>query len=161
MAGKRGRKPLWDEMDMPSRLEAVRGWAKLGSTDIEMCGMLEISQETFYKWKREKPEFAEAIKAGKHVSNGELVNGAFKQANGFFVTVTEPMKLRDVDGSEFIEMVTYEKYVPPNNTMAIFMLKNRLSKDFKDKQEVNHSGALPINIVVDYGGGDDDSSSDS
>lgn len=150
---KRGRKPLWDEMDIPSKLKSIEGWSRLGSTDSEMCEMLGVSQETFYKWKREKPEFAQAIKTGKHESNGELLNAAFNQAQGFFVKVTEPMKLRDVDGSEYIEMVTYDKYVPPNNTMAIFMLKNRLPDKFKDKQEVGHSGVLPISIVVDYGDG--------
>lgn len=146
---KSGRKPLWDELDMASRLESVKGWALQGSTDTEMMEMIGISHETFYKWKKNKPEFNEAIKAGKFESNGVVLNSAFKQTQGYYVKVTEPMKLRDEMGAEHIEMVTYDKFIPANSTMTLFMLKNRLPEHYKDKHEQKISGNVGVTLVDD------------
>ena len=143
---KIGRKALWDELNMSERLDMVKGWALQGSTDKDMMEMLGISHETFYRWKKEKSEFSDAIKKGKYDSNGELLNSAFRQANGYYQTVTEPMKLKDVDGSERIEMVTYDKFIPANNTMSIFMLKNRIPEQYKDKQHLEQSGTVTNKI---------------
>jgi hypothetical protein len=146
---KGGRKPLWDELDIPSKLEAIQGWCLQGSTDIEIMEMLGVKRDTFYKWKKERPEFSEALKRGKDIANGELLNAAFRQAKGYYQTVTEPMKVRQDDGSETIEMVTYDKFIPANNTMAIFMLKNRIPEHYKDKHEVNHEGKVNLTFVDD------------
>ncbi len=143
---KVGKKPLYEEMEIADKLEAIRGWALSGMTDKEMYTMLEISHDTFYKWKRERPEFADALKKGKDIANGELVNSAFKQATGYYITVTEPMKVKK-GFDEFIEMVTYEKFIPANNTMNIFMLKNRMPEQYKDKQHTEHSGGVNISFV--------------
>lgn len=153
---KKGRKAKWDELGMDDRLEAVKGWALQGSTDREMMEMLGISHETFYKWKKEKTEFNDAIKAGKFESNGIVLNSAFKQTQGYYVKVTEPMKLRDEMGAEHIEMVTYDKFIPANSTMTLFMLKNRLPEHYKDKQEQNITGDLGVHISVDYGDDDEE-----
>jgi hypothetical protein len=150
--GKGGRPPLWDEMEMDDKLEAVRGWSMQGSTDIEMMEMLGVSKDTFYKWKKEKPQFKEAVKRGKDIANGELLNAAFRQAKGYYQTVTEPMKVRLDDGSEVIEMVTYDKFIPANNTMAIFMMKNRMPEHYKDKHEVKHDGQVGITFINDLEG---------
>jgi hypothetical protein len=147
--GKGGRKPLWDELDMPNKIEAVRGWTMQGSTDKDIMAMLEISHDTFYKWKKERSEFADALKKGKDIANGELLNAAFRQAKGYYQTVTEPMKVRLDDGSEVIEMVTYDKFIPANNTMAIFMMKNRMPEHYKDKHEHKHDGQVSITFVND------------
>lgn len=156
MAG--GRKPLWDELNMPDKLESVKGWAMNGSTDIEICEMLGISHDTFYKWKNEKPEFSEAIKKGKYESNGELLNSAFKQSTGFYFTEEQAVKVRDVevfDGKPFqvdkVEVVKVTKYALPNPTMNIFMLKNRIPEQYKDKHDIEHSGSLAVKIVDDIG----------
>lgn len=146
--GKAGRRPLWDVLDMPALLDSVEGWAKQGSTDVEMCEMLGISHDTFYKWKREKPEFAEAIKRGKYESNGEILNSAFKQSTGFKYIEQQAIKVKaweKIDGElvqvERVEVVNIEKFAPPNAIMSIFMLKNRLPGDYKDKQQHEVTGA--------------------
>lgn len=140
----------WDELNMKDKLESVCGWAKQGATDEEISKMLGISTALFYQWKKEKVEFMEAIKKGKEVSNGELLNSAFKQATGFYVPTTIVVKLKKpviinekVYYEEVAETVPSEDYVPPNPTMNIFMLKNRLPESYKDKHEVDAN----INVV--------------
>lgn len=144
---KVGRKQLYDEMEIDDKLDAIRGWAMSGSTDKDIYTMLEVSKETFYKWKRERSQFADALKKGKHIANGELQNSAYKQAMGYYQTVTEPMKVKRGQDWEEIEMVTYEKFIPANNTMNIFMLKNRMPEVYKDKQHTEHSGGVNISFV--------------
>jgi hypothetical protein len=129
----------WDELNMKDKLDSVCGWAKQGATDEEISKMLGISTATYYEWKKAKPEFMEAIKKGKEVSNGELLNSAFKQATGFYVPTTIVVKLKKpvvinnkVYYEEVAETVPSEDYVPPNPTMNIFMLKNRLPESYKD-----------------------------
>lgn len=147
---KGGRKPLWDELDMRCRLDAVRGWALQGSTDEEMYAMLGVSKDTFYKWKKEYPEFKESIKKGKQMSNGELLNSAFTQSIGFRYKDSIAVKVKDyawfinpvtneteLKQIEKVEVVEVERYAPPNPTMNIFMLKNRMPDEYKDKHEVD------------------------
>lgn len=157
---KSGRKPLWEELDIPSKLEAIKGWAQQGSTDAEIMEMLNVSKNVFYQWKKEKKEFYDALKKGRYDSNGEILNSAFKQTTGYYQTITEPMKLKKQvnKGTEekpfwveedVIEMVTYDKFVPANNTMTIFMLKNRIPEHYKDKQERELTGELGVTLIDD------------
>ncbi len=140
----------WDELNMVDKLDSVCGWAKQGSTDAEIAKMLGISCKLLYEWKRDKSEFREAIKKGKEVANGELLNSAFTQSVGFFYKEQQAFKVKgyeEIDGRmypiEKIKVVEVERYNPPNPTMNIFMLKNRLPEHYKDKHEVDAN----VNLV--------------
>jgi gas vesicle protein len=147
----------WDELNMKDKLDSVCGWAKQGSTDEEISNMLGISTATYYEWKKTKPEFMEAIKKGKEVSNGELLNSAFTQSTGFFYKEQQVFKVKDykkIDGElkqiERLEVVEVEKYCPPNPTMNIFMLKNRLPAEYKDKHEmdIGNKDDKPFEVIT-------------
>lgn len=153
------RPTKWIELDMESKLDSVKGWAMNGSTDEDISKMLGISTTLLYEWKKDKPEFAEAIKKGKLVSNGELLNSAFTQSIGFFYKEQVPVKVKDyklIEGQlkqiERVEVVEIDKYNPPNPTMNIFMLKNRLPEEYKDKQQTELTGKdggdLTINVNI-------------
>ena len=173
--GKAGRKQYWTILNMPDKLDSVRGWCMQGSTDAEIMQMLGISRETFYKWKREKIEFADALKRGKDIANGELLNSAFRQSTGFYVPTVAVVKLKKpvmigqepilvdepviVDGKplmvggklvyeEVAEVVPTQEYVEPNGTMNIFMLKNRMPDVYKDKHEIEHSGGIKLEDLM-------------
>jgi prepilin-type processing-associated H-X9-DG protein len=144
---KVGRKSLYEELEIEDKLEAIRGWAMSGSTDKDIYTMLGVSKTVFYDWKKNRSEFKNALKKGKDIANGELQNSAYKQAMGYYQTVTEPVKVKRGQDWEEIEMVTYEKFIPANNTMNIFMLKNRMPEQYKDKQHTEHSGGVNISFV--------------
>jgi hypothetical protein len=150
---------------MQSKLDSVRGWAKQGSTDEEIAKMLGISTTLLYEWKKDKVEFSEAIKKGKDISNGELLNSAFKQSVGFYYTEQMAVKVRTneavptADGkgekylpAERIEIIEVQKFMPANPTMNIFMLKNRLPDEYKDKRQTELTGKdggdLTINVTI-------------
>lgn len=158
-----GRHRKWELLNIKDKLDSIRGWSLHGSTDVEIAKMLGISKTVLYEWKNEYPEFAEAIKKGKDISNGEILNSAFKQATGFYVKEQMAVKVRTneevptADGkgtkwlpAEKIEVVDVIKFVPANSTMAIFMLKNRLPTDYKDKQIHEHSGTDGGPVVLKW-----------
>lgn len=157
-----GRRALWDELEMEKRLKTIEGWAKQGLTNDEMAEALGVSRDMIYKWQREQPAFKEAMLKGKFESNGEILASAFRQATGYYQHVTEPFKVKTVvqvaesnSGRPIFEEVeevidhSYMKYFPPNQTMAIFMLKNRLPEFYKDKQDMNHMGQVGVVMMDD------------
>lgn len=141
-AEKKGRPALWDELNMPDMLESIEGWCKEGATDQELYEHLEISKSVFYKWKREFPQFKHALKSGKREANGEILNSAFKQACGYYYTEVQPIKVKVDIHTEEIRMIEVTKFQPPSPAMSIFMLKNRLTNDYRDKHEVDHGGEV-------------------
>jgi transposase-like protein len=163
-----GRKSAWDEKEMPTKLEAVEGWARQGYIDAEIAKMLGISEATLYRWKNEHPEFKTALLKGKEISNGELVNAAFRVARGYHAPEQQAIKVLTwkefgrADGSKFwkqvedIQIVEVQRFIPANATMGIFMLKNRMPEHYRDKHEVKHEGQVEVTFVDDVPGDDVD-----
>lgn len=103
--------------------------------------MLGVAKQTFYKWMKEKEDFAKAVKEGRDKAVGELLNSAHRQTQGYYVTERKPQKVKQIevgtDGktyeTERIEIVPVERYVEPTPSVTIFMLKNRAG--FRDRVE--------------------------
>jgi hypothetical protein len=94
----------------------------------------------------------QALKQGKAPVDIEIEDSMAKLAQGHYVKVKKPIKMRtekrlkkkDKDGREYetgviveehIEYVEEEIYIPPNVTAQIFWLKNRKPDQWKDKRE--------------------------
>ncbi|HCZ8257847.1 TPA: helix-turn-helix domain-containing protein, partial [Staphylococcus aureus] len=100
---------------------------------------LGVSKHTLIKWKKNIPDFLDAIKKGKEVSDYELENALHKRAVGYYYeeeTVTNKG-----------EVVKIKKYEHANPTSLIFALKNRLPHKYRDKveQEITNRN-IEINI---------------
>lgn len=106
----------------PDRLESLTRWAADGCTMAEMASNMGVTEKTLYIWQARFPEIAGAIQSGRDMGTTEVVNTAFRLALGLAVE-EKPMKVRDADGGERIEIV--KSHIPPNATMLIFLLKNR------------------------------------
>ncbi|WP_077622012.1 hypothetical protein [Sediminibacillus massiliensis] len=141
-----GRKSRWEELEMDDKLLLVEGWARDGHTDKDMMEMLGVSHDVFYKWKREKKEFNDALKKGKEVVDRQVENALLQSALGF--------RYQEQTVTNKGDVVDVEKYEKPNTTAQIFWLKNRKPDVWRDKQDIKHEGDLGLNVVVDYG--DDD-----
>lgn len=143
MAQKRGRKDLWTTLEMESKLEMVRGWCRDGATDEWIYTTLGVSKDTFYKWKREKPEFKEALKP-KEIVDREVENALLKRALGFDYYTEEVVNV----GKGKQEIKTLKKYEPPNTTAIIFWLKNRKPAEWRDKRDVGVEGDITFAIEL-------------
>ena len=98
--------------------EIVVELMKEGASQEEVMGSLDISKDTYYRWKEENKEFSDAIKRGVRLSQ------AWWEKEG-------RISLRD---REF------------NYTGWYMNMKNRFK--WADKQEVKNSGQLSFEVVT-------------
>ena len=139
------RQTLYEKLDIKDKLTLVEGWKRDGLTDEQIAHNLGVSKHSVIKWKKEKPDFMDAIKKGKETSDYELENALHKRATGYYYKEETVTNKGDV--------VEIEKYEHANPTSLIFALKNRLPAKYRDKveQEVTQR-----NIDLNIGTYDDD-----
>lgn len=130
---------LYEKLDIVNKLGLVEGWKRDGLTDEQIARNLGVSKHTLIKWKKNIPDFLDAIKKGKEVSDYKLENALHKRAVGYYYeeeTVTNKG-----------EVVKIKKYEHANPTSLIFALKNRLPHKYRDKveQEITNRN-IEINI---------------
>ena len=116
----------------------IEGWARDGLTDEQISHNMGITTSTFYEWKKKYSCISEVLKRGKEVVDREVENALLKSALGY--------KYTEQAVTNKGEIVTVEKYEKPNTTAGIFWLKNRKQKEWRDKQDVEHSGNLDIKV---------------
>lgn len=123
----------------------ARAFAMLGATDAQLADALGVTVTTLTNWKAQHPAFLAALKSGKDVADSKVVASLYERAVGYqhkavkIVTVSQGANQGSV-----IEQVPYVERYPPDATSAIFWLKNRRPKEWRDKQEVEHSGTVSI-----------------
>lgn len=110
--------------------EQARKLCLLGATDMEMADFFEVSEFTINKWKKEHPDFSKSIKKGKLVADAEVADKLFNRATGYDAPDTD---IRVID--QKIVETSIIKHYPPDPTSAIFWLKNRQSKKWRDKPD--------------------------
>lgn len=100
--------------------------AQNGLTQAKIREILNISRTTWEKYKKEKPEFLDALNAQKPINAADhseevkvLEASMYKLALGFEVQTTEYIKTRDG-----IEPVTKFIYYPPNFQALRFLMMN-------------------------------------
>ncbi len=111
----------------------------LGAIDKDLADAFDVSTQTINSWKHEFPEFLESIKNGKENADAFVAESLFKRATGYS---HEDVDIRAValgnnQGSEIVK-TTIIKHYPPDTVAAIFWLKNRRPKNWREKLEVLH-----------------------
>jgi hypothetical protein len=109
----------------------VEKLCKLGATDKELADFFEVTESTLNLWKKDHPEFSESIKMGKVEADANVAHSLYHRATGYSHPDTD---IRVCDG--MIVQTPLIKHYPPDPTAAIFWLKNRQSKKWRDKQEL-------------------------
>ena len=96
-------------------LAEVEKLAALGLTDEEISSWLGICRKTLHSYKKQEDEFLHTIKRGKEKADANVVRSLYKRAT---------------EGND--------------TTAMIFWLKNRRAKDWREKQEIEHSGGVTV-----------------
>lgn len=124
------------------KLLLIEAWARDGLTDEDIYKNLDISHDSFYKYKKEHTEFSDALKRGKEIIDVMVENALLKAALGYDYTEEELNKMTG-------DPIELRKVAHPNTTALIFWLKNRKPKEWRDRQEIDHSGKIGVTIVDD------------
>ncbi len=122
----------------------------LGSTDKDMADFFEVCEDTINNWKHAHPEFFESIKRGKISADATVASRLYKRAIGY---EHDEDKIFNNNGEPLIVPTT--KHVQPDTTAAIFWLKNRQPKMWRDSQNIDHTtNGKDLETVVNNFSGD-------
>ena len=124
------------------KLLLIEAWARDGLTVEQIAENLGVAEGTFYEYQKQYPELKEALKNGREVIDVMVENALLKAALGYDYREEE---LNKVTG----EPIELRRVAHPNTTALIFWLKNRKPREWRDKQELEHSGNMGVTIVDD------------
>lgn len=136
-----GRPTLYKE-DYAKQAEKL---ALLGATDQEMADFFEVDVRTIYRWKHDHDAFCQALKAGKDVADERVERSLYQKAIGY---EQDEVKIFMPGGASEPVYAPFRAKIAPDTTAAIFWLKNRRSKDWRDKTEQELSGQVTVSKVV-------------
>lgn len=122
-------------------VEQARKLCELGATDREVASFFKVAESTLYLWKHAHPSFSEALKVGKDVADERVVQSLYRKATGY---TFDSEKIFCTDG--IVTRAAIVEHVPPSDTAAIFWLKNRRKDEWRDKQDIEHSGGVTVEI---------------
>lgn len=108
-----------------------------GLTDAEIAVRLGLAQSTLHKWKKDFPEFSEALKEGKEPADAKVKMSLYKRAIGYTEKEKKVLVEMDKEGNQKpAKIETTEKHIQPDVGAIAFWLKNRLPNEWKDRQTV-------------------------
>lgn len=123
--------------------EQARKLCLKGFTDKDMADFFEVDESTITRWKQEHEEFRTSIKSGKQHSDEAIVNALYHKALGY--TLTEEKEEESQDGFKKVRTV---KQVAGDTGAMIFWLKNRMPKEWRDKQEVTNETTVKVEATL-------------
>jgi hypothetical protein len=121
----------------PEFAKQAQKLAELGATDTDLAEFFGVTTVTIWRWSAKFPEFCKALKIGKGIGDDRVERSLYHKAVGY---TFDSEKVFQYEG-QIVRAKTVE-HVPPSDTAAIFWLKNRRPEQWRDKQEVAHSGSV-------------------
>jgi len=140
-----GRPSLYKE----EYAEQARKYCLLGATDEDLAEFFDVNEDTIYEWKKVHSGFSDSIKKGKDQADANVADRLYQRAMGY---EHDEVDIKVVMGQ--IVQTPIRKIYAPDPTAAIFWLKNRQSRKWRDKQETELTGkdGAPIeqNLTVSF-----------
>lgn len=128
----KGRPTKFDQ----NLVQDILTMAEAGKTDAEMAESIGVTEQTFNNWKHAHPDFFESLKTAKDIADDKVEVALFQRATGYS---HKAIKMFCPNGT--IVSKTYIERYPPDTTAAIFWLKNRRPKQWRDVHKLEHSGS--------------------
>lgn len=130
---------------VPDIVRRLAGRSKAGLTDDEVAEHLGVAVRTVHRWKDKYPEFRKALIETKALLDSRVELSLYRRALGYRYTEVE-VTLED---GEVTKRVEREKEVLPDVSAIRLWLINRDAANWRDKQDVEHSGTIEIHIDQD------------
>jgi transposase-like protein len=123
--------------------EKILHLASEGKTEREISEIIGICPRTLHYWKGQYTDFLHALKESKEQADALVEASLFRRATGYYHPEEKVFLTR------FGEIVTHEtiRHYPPDTTAAIFWLKNRKSKEWRDAHLIEtppNQPSLPV-----------------
>lgn len=131
----------------PEYAEQAAKLCGLGATDYELADFFKVDTRTIYRWKNQHEEFCQAVKVGKDMADDRVERALYNRAVGYSFESEKVFQFQGV----IVRADTVE-HVPPDAGAAFNWLKNRRKDDWRDKQDVEHSGAVSLVPTINLNG---------
>lgn len=112
-------KTTYTDWEAEEKILLLQGWARNGLTNKQIASNMSIGITTLWEWRKKSPKIANALKIGKDEADIQVENALYKAA---------------LEG---------------NTTAMIFWLKNRRSKEWRDKIQQEITTESAVKLVID------------
>ena len=112
-------KTTYKDWEQEEKILLLQGWARNGLTNEQIASNMDISVVTLWGWRKKSPKISNALKIGKDEADIQVENALYKAA---------------LEG---------------NTTAMIFWLKNRRSKEWRDKIQQEITTESAVKLVID------------
>ena len=131
---KVGRKPQYTEWIEEDGLLMIKGWARDGLTNAEICKNIGIHPSTLCEWMQQFPEIVEALKKGRKPYPVQVEDTFFeKKLSGYFVDEEIVEVTKHPNGEKTEHRKKMKRWIPPDTTAMIFYLKCKKGKYYNDR----------------------------
>lgn len=128
----------------PECVEQTRKLCMLGATNVQLADFFRVSVTTFDNWVKKYPDLRHALDEGKMIADANVAHSMYKLATGFTLPDTDIRVIKGV-----VVKTPIMKVYAPNAIAAIFWLKNRSKENWRDRQELDHSGKIGYEGLTD------------
>lgn len=118
-------------------LEQAYKLCLLKATDADLADFFGVTETTINNWKNDFPDFKDALKRGKDQIDAEVAQSLCNRATGYESTEE---KVFMHEGKPIT--VTVKKIIEPDVTAAKYWLNNRQRQNWKERQDVEHTGSV-------------------
>lgn len=144
----------------PHYAEDARKVCIMGATDATLAAYFGVCRETITNWKKQYPEFKEALNRGKKVADIEVASSLYQATLDRVITLKQAIKCKEIyydeNGKrvekERIEIVEVEKHIPADFRSQQFWLRNRNPKQWNEKYD-DTDDDTPRGITLNLGFG--------
>lgn len=112
-------KTTYKDWEADEKILLLQGWARNGLTNEQIASNMSIGITTLWEWRKKSTKIANALKIGKDEADIQVENALYKAA---------------LEG---------------NTTAMIFWLKNRRSKEWRDKIQQEITTESAVKLVID------------
>lgn len=130
---------------IPDQVRRMAGRSKAGLTDQEIADEVGVTARTVRRWKDKYPEFRKALIETKALLDSRVELSLYRRATGYSYKEVEVT----LEGGKEVRRVERTKEVLPDVGAIRLWLINRDATNWRDKQEVEHSGDIAIHIDQD------------
>lgn len=118
----------------------IISYIREGDSNILACKKVGISEETFYTWINDKPEFSESLKKSRKEFRETIVQtleqSLWKRAAGYEIEESKNEYRTLKDGSKvLVKSSKITKHFPPDTGALIFALTNLDPENWKNRQD--------------------------
>lgn len=112
-------KTTYKDWEADEKILLLQGWARNGLTNEQIASNMDVVVSTLWEWRKKSPKISNALKIGKDEADIQVENALYKAA---------------LEG---------------NTTAMIFWLKNRRSKEWRDKIQQEITTESAVKLVID------------